>query len=250
MRGILKDKIVLGERDTLYVIKCPDLKEKVRPGQFFEIRVRDGLEPFLRRPISIFDSCGDEISFLVRTVGQGTRMMTEWERGKEIDLLGPLGNGFQIFDEKKNILLAGGGIGAAPLYLLAKELLSREKSVTLLFSPKRDREILRVFQPITDQIQVVYSENRTEFPVILEKLIQSKNAELLYICGPMKMMETAVKIASEYQVASQVSLEAKMGCGLGICMGCAVPIKNGENDFVYKRVCQEGPVFDGEEVIF
>ena len=250
MKAILKEKMMVSERDMLYVFDCPDLSEAVRPGQFFEIRIRSELEPFLRRPISIFDVHGKQLSFLVRTVGRGTRMMTEWPEGQEADLIGPLGNGFQISDQKNKVLLVGGGIGAAPLHLLAKELLHRGQEVIFLFSPKRDNAVLKAFGDVSDRMTVLYSENRTQLPVIVEEQIKNHGIDLICTCGPMAMMQSVVEQAKKYGIPVQVSLEEKMGCGIGICMGCAVPIRTDGEEFEYRRVCHDGPVFRGEEVIF
>lgn len=248
MKSFLKEKIIFSKRDILYVFECPELKESVRSGQFFEVHVRDGLEPFLRRPISIFDVSETQLSFLVRTVGTGTKLMSEWEIGQEADLLGPLGNGFQFSDDHKDILLIGGGIGVAPFYLLIKELLHQGKNVTLLFLPEKDREILEAFGGLKDKIKIEYAKNRANLPVILKELLAI--TDMIYTCGPMNMMQRVTEIAREFHIPSQVSLESRMACGIGVCMGCVIPVKNGDNDFVYKRVCREGPVFDGEEVIF
>ena len=250
MKAILKEKTIVSERDTLYVFECQDLSEAVRPGQFFEIRIRSELEPFLRRPISIFDVHGKTAFISCQNGGGGTRMMTEWLEGQEADLIGPLGNGFQISDQKKKILLVGGGIGAAPLHLLAKELLHQEQEVIFLFSPKRDRSVLKAFEDVAGEITILYSENRTQLPLIVDEQMKNQDIDLICTCGPMAMMKSVVKQAKKYGIQVQVSLEEKMGCGIGICMGCAVPIRTNGKEFEYRRVCHDGPVFRGEEVIF
>lgn len=250
MKARLKEKIRIDEKDTLYIFDYTGITNTIVPGQFFEIKIGKGLDPFLRRPVSIFDIKEREISFLIRTAGKGTQIMTEWEKGKEIDLLGPLGNGFQIFDEKKNILLVGGGIGVAPLYFLAKKLLEYGNNITLLFMPGRNRQLLEAFSQIRNNINIVYSENRKQLPEVLKNQIQEKSVDVIYTCGPMAMMQKVVEISDSMKIPSQVSLEAKMGCGIGICMGCVISVKKGKDDSEYKRVCHDGPVFSGKEVIF
>lgn len=247
----LKKKEAYGEKNILYTFECPGLAQKAKPGQFVEIRVNDGMEPFLRRPISIFDATDTELKLLVKTVGKGTAMMSEWESGKKTDIIGPLGNGFVIDPETENVLLVGGGIGVAPLYYLAKELVAQDKKVNLLYSPKRDSEVMGAYKDLEEKLQISFSENRTELPKLIEQQLSGEEKmDMIYTCGPTAMMQTVAEKGKENGVPTQVSLEEKMGCGMGICVGCVVAIKTKVDDFEYKRVCHDGPVFNGEEVIF
>lgn len=247
----LLKKEVFGTRDLLYTFDCPGIAAKAKPGQFVEVRVSEGMEPFLRRPISIFDAAENELKLLVRTVGTGTKLMTEWEPGKEVDIIGPLGNGFNLEVSAKEVLLVGGGIGAAPLYYLAKELLKKDKRIQLLFLPKRDAVVMDSYGDLKEAFTVHYSENRKELPVILKQVLdQPEGIDMIYTCGPNAMMKTVSEIAGAKSVPVQVSMEERMGCGIGICAGCAVAIKTDDGDFTYKKVCKDGPVFWGEEVLF
>lgn len=240
-----------GQRDTLYLFECPEIAEKAKPGQFVEVRVSDGMEPFLRRPISIFDAEGSILKLLVRTVGKGTRLMTGWGPGKEVDIIGPLGNGFDLESAGKEPLLVGGGIGAAPLYFLAKELLKKGCNPKLLFLPRRDAVVLNSFGNLKEELHTVFSENRKELPEILKITIdEAEHLNMVYTCGPNMMMKTVSEICEERNLPVQVSMEERMGCGLGICAGCAVKIKTEDGDFIYKKACQDGPVFAGKEVLF
>lgn len=251
MKTILKEKKQFGSRDVLYVFDCPELASKAKPGQFVEVKVSDGMEPFLRRPISIFDASENALKLLIRTVGIGTKLMTTWEPGKEVDILGPLGNGFDLSAVNEKALLIGGGIGAAPLFFLAKELQAQGKDVKLLFLPKRDAVVLESFGNLIDEANIVFAENRYAFPDVLKEELQTANEKpQIFTCGPTVMMKTATKVASEEGASIQVSLEERMGCGIGICAGCAVAIKTDDGDFTYKKVCKDGPVFNGEEVLF
>ena len=130
-------------RDTLYRFTCPAIARAALPGQFVELKLTGGCDPFLRRPISLFDADGTEtFSLLVRTVGRGTEYMTGWTPGMEIDVLGPLGSGFSWETDTRDCLLVAGGIGLAPMGFLARRLLDEGKRVRLLFSPRRDAALL------------------------------------------------------------------------------------------------------------
>lgn len=251
MKAVLIRKISFGSRDTLYYFDCPEIAGEAKPGQFVEVRISEGLEPFLRRPISIFNAEKNILALLVRTAGKGTGLMTRWESGHETDIIGPLGNGFNLEQGGENVLLAGGGIGAAPLYFLAAELLKKGKKPSLLFLPKRDAVLLDAFEPLNKEVRTIQCENRKELPLILDKLTdEAERPDMVYTCGPRMMMKLVCGICAKRNIPVEVSMEEHMGCGIGICAGCAVAIKTEDGDFTYKKVCEDGPVFSGEEVLF
>lgn len=250
MKAILKQKQILGDKDILYTFECPTIASKAKPGQFVEIKIRDGVYPFLRRPISIFDTDEKEVKLLVRAVGAGTRIMETWDVGKEVDLLGPLGKGFQIDENTKKVLLIGGGIGVAPLHLLAKVLLEKGKNVSMIFLPKRDAVVMESMNDIIETIDITYGENRKALSEILDSKLSCPSVfDTVYTCGPNAMMSNVVKRCMENKISCQVSMEERMGCGIGLCVGCVVPIKTTDG-FEYKKACKDGPVFLGEEVLF
>jgi len=235
------------ERDNFYRFDCPAIASAAKPGQFVEIKICQGPEPYLRRPISIFSADGRYFSLLVRTVGKGTKMMAQWQCGSTVDVIGPLGNGFNWQPSDQNLLLAGGGIGIAPLHFLAERLIAEKRQVSLLFSPKRDSELIGSF--LSDQTaKIMFAENRSGIPDIMAELLKSP-CDRIFACGPVGMMKTVTEIGLAHQLPVQVSMEANMACGIGICLGCAIPIKTRQG-IVNKKVCHEGPVFSGEELIF
>ena len=159
------------EQDTLYRFFCPELASRARPGQFVEVLVSDGTDPFLRRPISIFDCDGRaEFSLLVRTVGRGTELMTRWTAGTEVDVLGPLGHGFTWAEADDVCTLVAGGVGVATMGYLARALLDAGKRVRLLFSPLRQARLLEVF-PCGDRVEMICAGSRAELPAALEKAL-------------------------------------------------------------------------------
>lgn len=235
-------------RDTLYVFDGSELARNARPGQFAELKLTDSTEPFLRRPISIFDSDGHStFTLLVRTVGRGTQYMTRWLPGVRVDVLGPLGNGFSPIPDGKNYVLVGGGIGLAPLNFLARELMLQGKRVQLLFSPKRDARLLEAL-PNGKMPEILCAENRADVCRMLERLL-AESVDQIFCCGPEGMLEMVGELALDRGIPCQLSVERRMGCGFGICVGCAIAIRTG-NGVVYKKVCKDGPVFRAEEVSF
>lgn len=248
MFAILQQVRPVTGRDTLYRFRCPEIAAAARPGQFVELKLTEGYQtPFLRRPISIFDTDGQEtFSLLVRTVGEGTTAMMDWPVGHSVDVLGPLGNGFTWKEHHQTCLLVAGGIGLAPLVLSARRLLEEGKRVRLLFSPRRDRGLLEAL-PFQGGLEVATSENRAALATTLEPMLEG--TDLLLACGPEGMLETAARCTAARGIPSQLSMERRMACGIGICLGCAITIRtNGE--LTYKKVCKDGPVFSGEEVAF
>ena len=240
---LLCKKIITG-KDTLYVFRCPEIAASAKPGQFVEVKLSDAF--FLRRPISIFDSDGAEtLSLLVRTVGRATEYMLTLEEGMQVDILGPLGNGFAIGGSAQNCLLAGGGIGLAPLYYLARCLKQQGKNVQLFFSPKRDAQLLQAID--TEAFPVTVAENRKDiadqFPGLLE------SADIVYSCGPEGLLEYVAAETVQKGVPCQLSMERRMGCGIDLCKGCVVAVRT-EQGLEYKLACHDGPVFEAKEVAF
>ena len=236
------------DRDTVYVFECPELARKARPGQFVELKLTDSAEPFLRRPISIFDADGERtFTLLVRTVGRGTEYMTRWIPGTEVDVLGPLGNGFSWDKSAQSCILVGGGIGLAPLNYLARELVREGRRVRLLFSPTRDADVLDSL-PERERLEVFCSENRAAVCPTLSGMAEEPT-DAIFCCGPEGMLEAVGTFAMERGISCQLSVERRMGCGFGICVGCAIAIRT-EHGVVYKKVCKDGPVFRAEEVSF
>lgn len=248
MLAVLTEIRPVTRRDTLYTFECPDIARTARPGQFVEVRLTDGCEPFLRRPISIFDADGARtFSLLVRTAGRGTAAMTGWGVGTGADVLGPLGNGFSWGPEDRDCVLMAGGIGLAPLAFLAKRLLDEGKQVRLLFSPERDAELLQAL-PFRERIGIMFSENRGALPAVLTSILRH-GVDAVFSCGPEGFLETVAAYAAEYHTPCQLSVERRMACGIGICLGCAIAIRT-EQGVTYRKVCGDGPVFRAEEVVF
>jgi len=226
-----------------------EIASEALPGQFVEVRVAEGLHPIMRKPLSIFCTEDDMFGLLVRTDGYGAKMMLRWELGEKIDIIGPLGQGFCFSDDDDEFILAAGGVGLASLNMFAQELLKKGKKVHLLFSPKRNDSVLEALTE-TEGLRIIRTENRGTVAEDLKKLISSLDKPCgVYSCGPNEFLRCVTETALECGLRAYVSLETRMSCGMGACLGCAVAIRQGE-ETVYKSACCDGPVFLGEEVIF
>jgi dihydroorotate dehydrogenase electron transfer subunit len=232
-----------------------------RPGQFLMIKVTDGSDPLLRRPFGIFDTgtfvteftdCGSQtyLEILYKVVGKGTAMLAALHDGDRLDILGPLGRGFNSGDPAGEKILVGGGIGLAPLYFLAREMVASSR--VRLFAGGRSREdilCITEFERLGVETYVATDDgtlgDRGFVTQVLERHLATTQNATLFACGPMPMLQATAEIARRHNVPCQVSLEAYMACGMGACLGCVVKGKEHRDDHPdYRCVCKDGPVFD------
>lgn len=210
------------------------------PGQFYMIKGWNGNDPFLPRPLSIYDLEEGHISFLYEKVGRGTSILANLNKGSCISILGPLGKGYDFKQEGK-IALVSGGIGIAPMLFLSKWL----KVKPDLFAGFRgDMYALDEFLPYTENIYVATENGFFGYKGYIVDILEPEKYDLIMACGPNPMLK-ALKEKCKDIVPIKISMESRMACGVGACLGCAVETTNG-----IERVCKEGPVFNGEEVIF
>lgn len=220
-----------------------DTSNITNPGQFINIKIDSELA-FLRRPISISDYDESTLTIIYKVFGEGTRILSNKKQFDEIDVLGPLGNGFTINKSKKKQLLIGGGVGVPPLYSVAKELYQQniEFDVVLGFSSKVDVFLEGLFRSLGANVYVATMDGSYGYKGTVLDVIKLKNLyfDYYYSCGPEGMLHA---IASE-DWNGQLSFEERMGCGFGACMGCSCKTITS-----YKRICKEGPVLESSEVI-
>lgn len=234
--------------DTIYdfTVCCPEMAKQVKSGQFLHILC--GGDAYLRRPISICDVTEDKyIRFIFETRGKGTTALADKKEGEKLDILGPLGNGFTIYPEDNDdILLIGGGIGIFPLLNLAKKL-EGNASVLLGFRNKDAVLLTEEFMKESKNVFVATDDGSCGYhgyvTDVLKNILASNKVSRIYTCGPTPMMKLVSEIAMENNIPVQVSLEERMGCGVGACVTCTCTV-NGAR----KRVCKDGPVFNGAEV--
>ncbi|MDR0944455.1 MAG: dihydroorotate dehydrogenase electron transfer subunit [Ruminococcus sp.] len=233
--------------DTVYDIwlRCPEIYRMAKPGQFVNIAV-PGF--FLRRPISICEAAEERLRLVFEVRGAGTKALSQIT--DNIDIIAPLGNrGFEV-DKYKSAVLVGGGIGTPPLKFAQNKL---EKSAAVLgFRSKENVIMADEFRNVTictdDGSYLNYSGHHGNISEPLEKLLASGEYEAVFACGPKPMLKAVVNLAEKYNTPCEVSLEERMACGVGACLGCACKtVKDGSE--IYSHVCKDGPVFDGKAVI-
>lgn len=226
------------QNDQVYLIK---LKGKFtgKPGQFYMVKLPDS-DLYLPRPLSICDLDKEGITFLYQRVGKGTSRMASYKKGDFLEVMGPLGQGFFPISADKKIALVGGGIGIAPFLFLAKQW---KNSIDLYAGFKGEPYFLEYFKNNVDKITVATEDGSAGYKGYIIDVLEYNEYDLILCCGPNMMMKNLQKRIGD--VPAQFSLESRMACGIGACLGCSVKTAKG-----MKRVCHEGPVFLGQEVIF
>lgn len=237
-------------------LAAPKISREALAGQFIMVKISNSTDPLLRRPISFhkIDPIKGTIDILFRVIGKGTRLLSEVTPGEDLDIIGPLGNGFTLDRTKDIALIIGGGAGIAPMLALAEVATRKDKSARVLIGANNINQVLCEddFKLLGCDVIVAtddgtYGKKGLITNVLIEELgpkLSSANA-VIYACGPRPMLKALEGISAQYKIPCQVSLEEWMACGIGACFGCTVSTKNG-----YRKVCSDGPVFDIKELIW
>ncbi len=229
-------------------LEPPQIASPAQPGQFVMVRCGEELEFQLRRPLSIHQLDEKRLALLFNVVGKGTQRLSQCQAGDNLDLLGPLGNGFTIHPGSQNLLLVAGGIGIAPLVFLAQQALSQGYSVTLLLGAPTAPQLYpqHLLPPEVSLITATEDETAGKKGMITDLLPDfTSRADQVFVCGPTSMYQTMATQKLQKTKPVQISLEVRMGCGLGICYGCTVKTKS-----ELKQVCKDGPVFDLDDILW
>lgn len=252
--------VEIKNNNFLLSFRDKEMAENAKMGQFVEIKAGTGIDSLIRKPISIDRVEGDEIFLVYKVVGKGTLAMSKMAAGEPINVIGPLGTGFpeEVAMSGKEILMVAGGIGIGPFpfvidkapnwklfygfrdyneFVLEEELKSYEREGKAFLATNDGSYGKKGF--VTDMLTEYLDRNGVENKVI-------------FCCGPDVMMRKVCEIADKYKIESYISMEDYMGCGIGICVGCVRKIKNPEKPggWEHKKVCKDGPVFKGEEIIW
>jgi dihydroorotate dehydrogenase electron transfer subunit len=279
--------IVANERDTdsyfRLVLKAPQIAPLIQPGQFAHVRILPLKDALLRRPFSIFQVAGDTFSILYKTVGKGTDVLSRMRAGEELSVIAPLGHGFtvpQVGGETP--LLVAGGYGMAAMFLLAQR--SPQKGIVFVGGRRRvdilcEKEFAAIGWDIRvttedgshgdkglvthpliaelrssrgDEAQTEKAESAKRKAEISQSLLTSDSTcrkLKIYACGPTPMLKAVGKIAEDFNLPAELSMDEHMCCGVGTCLTCVIPVKSGDS-WEYQRTCTEGPVFDSREIVW
>jgi dihydroorotate dehydrogenase electron transfer subunit len=195
-------------------------------------------------------------------MGEGTKLLADRTIGDDLDIMGPIGNGFNIYPESKKIVIAGGGMGVAPLLALCEELIRQGKEVRVLIGALKKELVIgeESFKILGAKVDVVTDDGSYKHKGLVPDLFEGTIkggwlADQIFACGPKPMLRKINEIALKVNIDYQVSLEERMACGIGACLGCVcrVKTKNKKEDKVkneYKRICVDGPIFEGSEVVW
>lgn len=251
-------QIVSNERDTdsyfRLVLRAPQISPLIQPGQFAHVRITSLKDALLRRPFSIFQVEGDTFSILYKTVGKGTEALSRMRVGEQVSVIAPLGHGFTTPQPGGEIpLLVAGGYGMAAMFLLAQR--SPQKGIVFVGGRKRvDILCEKEFAEIAWDICVTtedgsYGEKGLVTHPLITELKRDAANKKIFACGPTGMLKAVGKIAEDFHVPAELSMDEHMCCGVGVCLTCVIPVKTADG-WEYQRTCTEGPVFDSRNVLW
>lgn len=263
----LKARIIANQRIkgpySHSIIQAPALALQANPGQFLQVKVGDAVSPLLRRPFGVHGTEGQKVKIMYEVVGPATTIFSNRQPGDYLDVIGPLGNGFNLPPITCHLrpILVAGGMGVAPLVFLAEKLTEgkstklRGKSLVLIGARTKD-DILceKEFKKLGCDVKIATDDGSRGFKgkvtELLNKILREnektrKRENEIYACGPRPMLKEISRSALQYNVPAQVSLEEHLACGIGACLGCVIETRYG-----YKRVCKDGPVFDARDIIW
>lgn len=237
------------------IAAASEIAKEALPGQFIQIKINHDYEPLLRRPFSIHRVRGKNIEVLYEMVGKGTEILSQRKIGEYLDIIGPLGKGFdyqrpRTFDQR--LILVAGGMGVAPLIFLAEKLTERKTQV--LIGAKTKSQVLceKEFKALSCEVKVSTDDGSKGFKGYVSDLLKKillttydLRLTTIYACGPRPMLKEIITLSKKYGIPAQISLEEHMACGIGACLGCVVNTKEG-----YQRVCKEGPIFEASQIIW
>ncbi len=226
-------------------LEAPEIASAAKAGQFIMISCKSNL---LRRPISIHRIKGSKLAILYAKIGSGTNWLAEQNSNTAIDILGPLGNGYTILPDTKNLLLIAGGMGIAPLTFLADSAIQQGHNVTLLLGAQKTAMVFPS-KLLPDNIHCIVTTDDGSMGIkgrTTDLLCNyTDKADQIFACGPAPMYRTIYKQNLTKDKPCQISLEVRMACGMGVCYGCTINTKQG-----LKQVCHHGPVFEFDDVLW
>ena len=258
-KQIIQGQIISNRKVAVdhYVMKLnvQGLSANIEPGQFAMLKVQgDTTDPLLKIPLSIYDVDENNVSFLYRVVGKATKILQQKQEGEYLELLIPLGNGFDLAKisnpDISQVLLVGGGCGIAALHYAARKIAESNKEILVYLGVASDKYLICVdeFRALNAKIKIATDDGSYGFKgnviELLENDFVKQSANLMiYASGPEIMLQELIKYTRRYNIPTQVALESYMACGFGVCLGCSVKTTEGN-----KLCCTDGPVFNAEQI--
>ena len=240
----------------LLLLAAPRIAPEVKPGQFVHVRIPHHETAVLRRPFSVYRTDGERLSILYKAVGRGTRALAETNAGEGISLVGPLGNGFPLPSPDKFPVLVAGGYGSAALYMLARE--SAVKGAVFI-GAKTQADILcpEAFEELKWDLRLATEDGSCGFKGLVTEAVERWLATAahrfqpeLFACGPNAMLKKVGELAAAQGWTAWVSLDRRMGCGVGACLTCVQKIRTDDGGWRWERCCKEGPVFEARRIVW
>ncbi len=232
-------------------IDAKSILKEIRPGQFVHLRVKNSLEPFFRRPFSVYRA-QKYVEIFYEPIGPGTTIMSQMKSGDSIDVLGPVGAEFSAPPKgTKQVVMIAGGIGIAPFLILSDHLKKKGYDLILLYGGRTKGHVYPMKEFKDNGVKVFVTTDDGSHGVkgrvtkLFSKINLNPQTTFLYTCGPNPMMAAVQEFAKENQLKGEAACEEVMACALGACLGCSIKTTKG-----YKTVCYDGPVFDLSEIIF
>jgi dihydroorotate dehydrogenase electron transfer subunit len=252
----------LSQDYNVIALAAPSIAAAALPGQFVMVKPGRGTDPLLRRPFSVFevlrtDGAVRGLTLLSKRVGVTTGLLFDAAEGDVVSCLGPLGRPFQLPSAGAEAWLVAGGVGLAPFATLAEALRKRDVPTTLFYGARTGRELFYLDWFRARDVRLVLAtedgstgdHGRVTLP--LERELQAaEGAPIIYACGPEPMLAAVARLAARYERPSQVSVERVMGCGMGGCYSCVIPVRESTGAPHYVRSCLSGPVFDGASLVW
>jgi dihydroorotate dehydrogenase electron transfer subunit len=245
-------------------LAAAEIAAAAQPGQFVMVKPGRGLDPLLRRPFSVFEILYDQraqvrgLSLLSKRIGATTAMLYDAVEGDVISCLGPLGRSFELVDPPVEAWMVAGGVGLAPFATLTAALKAHGTPMTLLYGARTVGELFYADWFEHPDLRLIVStedgsrgeKGRVTAPLERELQAAGDREIMVYACGPEPMLAAVAALAARYRRPCQVSVERVMGCGMGGCYSCVIPVRNGSNGHHYVRSCLAGPVFAGGDIVW
>jgi len=248
---------------NVIALAAPEIADAAAPGQFVMVKPGRGGDPLLRRPFSVFEVLRvngrvEGLSLLSKLIGITTAMLFDAVEGDTVSCLGPLGKPFELVESPAQAWMVAGGVGLAPFATLGEALVGRGTPTTLFYGARSGKELFYLdwftSRGITLQLATEDGSNgdRGRITVPLERALQQAGSAdvMVYACGPEPMLEAVAHLSERYGRPSQVSVERVMGCGMGGCYSCVIPVKDAGGGQHYVRSCIGGPVFKGADLVW